>query len=139
MNKVLFDTNVVLDALLNRPGFWEPAAQLFSKADRGELEGFLCATALTTIHYIGRKQVGTQRTETEIGKLLKLFEVAPVDGLVLQRALRAGFSDYEDAVVSEAAQQVGAEAIITRNARDFRKSPLHLYSPDEFLALLEAS
>ena len=139
MNKVLFDTNVVLDALLSRPGFWEPAARLLSKLDRGELDGFLCATTVTTIHCIGRKQVGTRRTEREIERLLKLFEVAPVDGSVLQRALRAGFADYEDAVVSQAAQRVGAEAIVTRNAKDFRKSPLRIYSPDELLALLKAS
>ena len=47
--KVLFDTNVVLDVLLERRIFFAPAATLFSKVEAGEIEGLLGATTVTTV------------------------------------------------------------------------------------------
>lgn len=54
-----------------------------------------------------------------------MFEVAPVDRDVLQRALDDdGFSDYGDAVAHEAAHAAGVGAIVTRNGRDFAKATI---------------
>ena len=55
--KVMFDTNVILDVLLECPPFSEPAAKLLSRAERGEIQGFVCATTITTIFYLARKAV----------------------------------------------------------------------------------
>lgn len=38
--KILFDTNVVLDLMLDRKPFSVAAANLFSKVEVGELTGF---------------------------------------------------------------------------------------------------
>ncbi|MFH1113104.1 MAG: PIN domain-containing protein, partial [Pseudomonadota bacterium] len=46
--KVVFDTNIVLDVLLDREPFSTSAALLFSKVERGDLDGCLCATTITT-------------------------------------------------------------------------------------------
>ena len=59
--RVLFDTNVVLDVLLDRKPFWEIAAQLVARVERKELVGFLGATTLTTIYYIVAKASGERR------------------------------------------------------------------------------
>jgi hypothetical protein len=40
---------------------------------------------------------------------------------------------FEDALQVSAAQACGADYIITRNGRDFVKSPLPALSPEEFL------
>jgi len=53
--KVLFDTNVLLDVLLNREPHAEPAARLLSLVDTGELEGVICATTVTTVHYLASR------------------------------------------------------------------------------------
>ncbi len=58
--KVLFDTNVVLDHLLAREPFVDPAERLLSLVDSGALEGVVCSTTLTTIHYLAAK-APTQR------------------------------------------------------------------------------
>ena len=50
--KVLFDTNIILDVLLDREPFSEHASYLMSKVERSEINGFLCATTVTTIHYL---------------------------------------------------------------------------------------
>ena len=50
------------------------------------------------------------------------------------QALQLPMADFEDALQVSAAQACGADYIITRNGRDFVKSPLPALSPEEFLA-----
>ena len=135
---VLFDTNVVLDVMLDRAPFADTAAQLFSKVEVGEIAGFLGATTVTTIHYLAAKVVGASQARIEIGKLFRLFEIAPVNRAVLEDALTLNFSDFEDGVLHEAARHVGVHAIVTRNLKDFKRAVLPVYSPEEFAGMLDA-
>jgi len=135
---VLLDTNVVLDVMLDREPFAEVAAQLFSRVEAGEFTGFLGATTITTIHYLATKVVGTDQAQLEIGKLFTLFEIAPVNRAVLEDAIRLNFSDFEDAVLHETARHVGAQAIVTRDPKDFKRVVLPVYSPAEFAKMLDA-
>ena len=68
--------------------------------------------------------------------LLELFEVAPVSRTELAQALDAGFGDYEDAVLHEAARAARAEAIVTRNEGDFGAAALPVYTPSALLERL---
>ena len=56
--RVLFDTNVILDLLLDREPFSQDAAGCLSMVESGEIEGRLCASTVTTLHYLIRKSVG---------------------------------------------------------------------------------
>lgn len=134
--KVLFDTNVILDVLLDRQLFADDAARLMSLVERSEISGLLCATTVTTIHYLMVKSLGARSAIEHIRLLLSLFEVAPVNRVVIENALERGFSDYEDAVIVEAACHAGAEYIITRNIRDFKKSSIPVYTPSGFIQVL---
>lgn len=131
---VIVDTNVVLDLLLDRAPFADAASELFLHIERGALSAMLCATTITTIHYLASKSVGNAAAKTRIRQLLSMFELAPVTRLVLEQALASKLADFEDAVLAEAAVQAGASAIITRNGKDFRKSALRIYTPQEWLA-----
>jgi predicted nucleic acid-binding protein len=136
--KVLFDTNVILDLMLDRAPFAEVSERLVSSAESGSLTGCLSATTVTTIHYLAAKVLGSQRSLDEVRKLLVIFEVAPVNRPVLERALDLGFSDFEDAVLHEAARQAGVEAIVTRNRSDFANSEIPVYSPEELAEALDS-
>jgi hypothetical protein len=46
--------------------------------------------------------------------------------------------DFEDALQAVAAESVGAQAVITRNAADYRRSPVPAVSPAEFLRRVRA-
>ncbi len=132
--RVLFDTNILLDILLEREPYIEVAAKLFSLVDNGRIEGSICATAVTTAYYMTTKGLGSMRAHDQVRTLLSMFEVAAVDGGVLQRALDSGFGDYEDAVAHEAARAAGVRAIVTRNAQDFTKATIPVFEPQELLA-----
>ena len=71
--------------------------------------------------------------------LLGLFDVAPVDRDVLDAALDIDFSDYEDAVVHQAARAADATAIVTRDRSDFANSAIPALDPQELLAAIAAS
>jgi predicted nucleic acid-binding protein len=137
--RVLFDTNVVLDVLLEREPYAAAAAQLLSLVDDGHLEGFMCATTVTTVHYLASKAGTSKRALSLVETLLDVLQVAPVDREVVVGALELGFADFEDAVVHEAAAMAGATAIVTRNGRDFRGATIAVFDPNEMLAALRAS
>jgi predicted nucleic acid-binding protein len=136
---ILFDTDVVLDLLLDRQPFSGVAAELFSRVEKGSVTGYVCATTVTTVHYLAGKAVGAARAKRHIRDLLALLEVAPVNRPVIEGALHGKYHDFEDGVIAEAAHHVGATAIVTRNVRDFRVSVVPVYSPTEMVKMLRAS
>jgi predicted nucleic acid-binding protein len=136
--KVLFDTNVVLDHLLEREPHADNAERLLSLVDAGKVDGVICSTTATTIHYLASKAVGRSAAMDYIRKLLAIFDVACVDREVLLGALDLGFPDFEDAVLHEAACRVGAAAIVTRNGKGFARSALPVFDPAELVAAVRA-
>ncbi len=135
--KIIFDTNIVLDVLLDREPFSTPAALLFSKVEKGELFGYLCATTVTTIHYLIHKALGARQARKHVGNLLSLFEIAPVNRPVLEGALRSRFEDFEDAVIHEASIHVNVDSLVTRDSIGFRRATVPVYSADELLRVLD--
>jgi predicted nucleic acid-binding protein len=137
--KVAFDTNVVLDVLMGRQPHFEIGVELFDQLDRRQFQGTICATTVTTVHYVAGRTLTAGRARKLIGDLLDLFSIARVDEGVLRRALALRFSDFEDAVLHEAAEASGAAAIVTRDARGFARASLPVYTPLELLASLESA
>lgn len=133
--RVLLDTNVVLDVLLDREPFVQDSARVMDQVERGAVNGLLCATTITTLAYLAGRTVGKKQAVHQMRQLLRLFEVAPVTRPVLDAALSSKTPDFEDAVLAEAAQQAGAQAIITRNLKDFSHSPVRAYTPEQWLAM----
>jgi predicted nucleic acid-binding protein len=136
---ILFDTNVILDALLDREPWAKSALILFQFIEFGHLKGYLGATTLTTIHYIARRNVGTHKATAIIGDLLQLFEVASVTRVVIENALKRPFKDFEDAVLHEAGRLIGVDAIVTRDMAGFDAATLRIYSTEELIASLSTT
>ena len=135
MTKLLFDTNIILDVLLNRQPHSECSAEVWALVESAEASGFLSADALTTIYYFLRKEFGTVRSQAIIKKLLEVFTVATIDGDVVQEALRLRFTDFEDAVTAAAASSALCNFIVSRNTKDFRNSPVKALPPEQVLAM----
>jgi predicted nucleic acid-binding protein len=135
--KILFDTNVLLDVLLDREPFSTTAALLFSKVEKGELSGYLCATTITTLHYLASKVLGAHKARQHISDLLNLFEVAAVNRPVLDKALKSKLPDFEDAVICEAARNAGVHGLVTRDMQGFKRAKITVYSPEELAGIIE--
>lgn len=133
--RILLDSNVVIYFFEGREPFFEESARVMEQVEQGVATGLLCATTLTTITYLAGKTVGKRQAVEQVRQLLTLFEVAPVTRAVLDAALAGNMADFEDAVLAEAAHQAGAQAIITRNLKDFARSPVRAYTPRQWLAM----
>ena len=130
------DTNILMDVLLKRKPHHEAGDRLFAAVERGLCQGLICATSITTICYLAEKLRSTREAHTHVQRLLSLFQVAPVNAHVLSGAMKLGFQDFEDAVICQAAQSAGADGIVTRDPKGFRKSTIPVYDPGNALSML---
>lgn len=135
MRRILVDTNVVLDVLLDRQPYVEASAAVWAAVETGVSEGMLAAHTVTTIHYLIREAKGNARAKRIVSAILNVFKVAAVDGAVIQEALQLPFSDFEDAVTATAARVAGCEFIVTRAPRGFRESPVRALAPEAVIPL----
>lgn len=139
MKRILLDVNVVLDVLLDRRPFAAAASAVWSAVEQGRARGLLPAHAVTTLHYLNAREVGSRQAGETTDALLSVFDVAAVDESVLHAALALGWTDFEDAVTAASARRARCDAIVTRNPRDFRASPVRVLTPAEAAAWLGMS
>jgi predicted nucleic acid-binding protein len=130
MTRILLDVNVVLDVLLNREPHVAGSAAIWALVERGSPKALLAAHAVTTIHYLVRRQLGTPKAEKTVTSMLTIFAVAAVDEAVIRDALGLRFSDFEDAVTAAAAYHAGCDCIVTRDPKGFRNSPVRALTPE---------
>ena len=130
MKRVLFDVNVVLDVLLDRKPHAEASAAAWAAVETGLVEGLLAAHAVTTIHFLVRKEKGAAKAKGIVSSILTVFGVAAVDSSVVQEALRLPCPDFEDAVTAAAARLAGCEYLLTGDPRGFRGSPVRAIPPE---------
>jgi predicted nucleic acid-binding protein len=136
MKRLLVDTNVVLDVLLDRHPRVDKSVAIWASIEAGICEGYLAAHAITTIHYLVQKELGAARAKQLISQILRVFRVAAVDGIVLERALRLALIDFEDAVTAAAGQICGCHFIVTSDPKGFRGSPIRALGPEAMLPML---
>lgn len=134
--RVLVDSDVILDLLLARQPFFPAATRLFTAFQSGRLEGHVSSLAFSNLFYILRKQVPAPEVIAILHKLRMITHVAPVDGKIIDLALASTFHDFEDAVQYFAAAELELEAIVTRNRRDYKASKIAIVNAEECLELI---
>ncbi|MBO8442232.1 MAG: PIN domain-containing protein [Spirochaetes bacterium] len=134
---VLFDTNIILDSMLERATFAKASSDSVQMALEQGFRCLFCASSATDLFYIIRRQTGNRKSAWEKLTLLSyVFEIASVTGEDIMAALAGTMSDFEDAVVSAVAGRYHASYIVTRNVKDFRFSGVPAIIPQEFIRLV---
>ena len=129
--KVLLDTNVILDYILDRKDFSDSAETVFKAAFNGNIVVYITATTISDIYYIVKKQLGHEKTIFLIKELVAFSKIAAVNTKVILDALDSGYKDFEDAIQVFSASLAGIDIVVTRNKKDFQQSNLKIYSPVE--------
>ena len=139
---VLIDTCIIIDALQSREPFNKDAEAVFLSVANRRCVGFLTANSITDIYYLMHKALhSAEETKKVLGVLFNLFEILDTldtCGIDCRRALTSDISDYEDAVMIEAAARAEIDCIVTRNLKDYAGAPMPVYSPAQFVELLYA-
>lgn len=136
--RAIIDTCVVIDALQDRVPFSSDAQHVFLAIANRRVEGLITAKAVTDIYYLMHRHTHDDaQSRRALSAIFTLFELLDTAGMDCRRAISSGLSDYEDAVMVESAIRAEVDCIVTRNERDYGKSSVPVYSPAEFLTLLE--
>ena len=133
--KVLIDTNVAITYISGRDDpYAAEIEQIMRLCAQEKIEGFLAFHSLSIIWYVSRKAPEEERRKW-IRKLCTLLTVSGADNqLILQAIDNTDFRDFEDALQYYTALRSKADAIITRNGKDFVHSKLPVMTASEFLA-----
>lgn len=131
---ITVDLNVVLDVLLERPGY-AAARDVLLLGENGSHRLHLSSHAVPTFAYLLEHAKVPHRTiHEQLDWVLHMFQISPVHADLLAEALKSPLRDYEDAVVEVTATECHAEAIITRNIKDFKGSRVPACTPEDYLA-----
>ncbi len=136
--KIVFDTNVLLDAIVEGREGGALARQLILAVARDEAEGFIGANCVTDIYYVARKFLGDKRTREAIYNLMAIFKVMSVGEDDCLSALETPMGDFEDALLAVCAARTGADYIVTRDESFLRAPccPVKTATPETMLLLL---
>lgn len=137
--KVLIDTCIVMDFLQNREPFAENAYTIFKATAKGQFSGCITAKSATDIYYLTHRCTHSDKeARTKLSQLLTVIGMLDSTADDVFRALSSEVSDFEDAVMIETAIRSRIDCIVTRNEKDYIKSPIPVYTPDRFTALLKS-
>ncbi|MCL2329371.1 MAG: PIN domain-containing protein [Bacteroidetes bacterium] len=133
--KVLIDTNIILDFVLNREPFADDAAELFYRIEQETFSAAVSASAVTDIFYL------LQKAKVDACAFLKEFllgvDVLGVDKTIIMYALHSGWTDFEDAVQAQVAIENDVDVIVTRNTKDYKQlKRIQVLTPAELLQSL---
>jgi len=135
MTRLLIDTNIVIDLLSKRDKFYDEAADLFSRADKKELELTISSLTFANTNYILSKLKSAKEAREILRKFKVLVELLSLNNKITELALSDDdFPDFEDGLQYYSAIENQVDIIITRNKKDFKNSKIPVLTAKEFLA-----
>lgn len=136
VNRILIDTNVLLDYLLTREPYFEDAKNVILSCADGKINGCIAAHSIPNMFFILRKDYNAKERREILSNLCLIFDVEGIDkGKLLAGLANEDFSDFEDCLQMECAKSYGADYIVTRNVSDYATSEIKAIEPKEYLTL----
>lgn len=137
MDKILVDTNIVLDLLAKREKYLSEAQSLFTLADKRKVKLFISSLTIANTYYILSQNLKFSDARKILRQFKVLVEVLPMDNKIIDLSLDSDFKDFEDAIQYYTAIENNIELIITRNLKDFKKSKIPVLSAKNYIESLK--
>lgn len=132
--RILLDIDVCLDAASKRDPFAEDSGEVIAWAANHRGSAGVSAHGVAALYYLMRKGGQSDAAcRTYLRVFLRNAKVIPLGDPEFLHALSSPLQDFEDALQVEAAIRFGADFIVTRNLKHFRKSPVPVKTPEAFL------
>jgi predicted nucleic acid-binding protein len=133
--KLLLDTNIVIDIISRREGY-EESLNVLKCCEARKAEGFVSVTTVLDVMYILRKHIAPEQVKEAVRMFLAIVDVADVRKQDIIAAFDSDMTDYEDATQAACARRNRADYIVTRNKKDFARSPVPALLTGEILPLI---
>jgi predicted nucleic acid-binding protein len=131
--KVLVDTNIFLDILLQRSPFFQDSHRIFKMVENGLTEGYIAPITINNIAYIARKSHQPDQIRKYIVTITEIFTICQMNATVVTSAAALNFTDIEDSLQAAMAESHGCGFIITSNISDYQHSPVPAITASAFL------
>ena len=135
---LMLDTNILLDHIGRREPFYELSRRACLLGIYGAARTYITASMVTDLFYLLRKDFGSCEAQRMIEEDLSFLKVVGVSADNVADALSQKWADFEDCLVACCAKKIGADYIITRNPKDFQRSPVKALTPQQLFDELDA-
>ncbi len=133
MEQVFVDTDIILDLLSEREPFYKDSAQLFSRADKGEIKLFVSSLSFANLNYMLSRQYSADQAKKKLLKFKTLVNVLAVNDKIIDLALSSDFKDFEDGIQYFTSIENNVKIILTRNLKDFKTAEIPVMTAAQFL------
>lgn len=138
ISSVLLDVNVCIDVLTNRTLTGKEIRDLFRTLNSNKIKSYIPACSLDTIYYILRRMgIESSAAKNSLKKLIKFTGLAYLSDAAVRLAFDSDFRDFEDGLIDSVAVVNGIDAVITSNTKDFKKSALPVFHPNDFVSFFK--
>jgi predicted nucleic acid-binding protein len=138
---LFIDTDVILDIVLQREGFYQNSYSLFKLAEDGNILLYTSSSVIMNVQYLGCKFIGKKNAIEGIKYLINFFEILDCNKKVLLKAYNTKCKDFEDAVqYFTAINSESVSCFISRNIKDYKEIEeklLPVLTPIQFLKLFK--
>jgi len=136
MNKILIDTDVILDFFFDRKPFSDDATKILMLCERKVISGFVTPVIISNVYYLLRKTAKNEKVIENLKMLINMIDIATINKETILEALNSDFKDFEDAIQNFSAQyDKEIKVIVTRNIKDFKESSLSVMTPETYLRI----
>ena len=131
---ILLDTDVLIDVALDRRPYADPASELLDRIEQGAEAAYIAWHSVSNLYYVVTPAIGGAGARDFIAELTRFVSVATTDTESIRYAAELPMDDFEDAMQVAAARACGARHIVTRNVRDYERSPIRAIDPQDALS-----
>lgn len=139
MKEVYIDSDLIVDFLTDREPFCEKSAKIMNLCIENQIKGFITPLIIANVFYVLRKKIDAQELKNKLKSLLSFLDVISMNKKIILTALNSDFSDFEDALQNfTVVQNSDVQIILTRNIKDYKNSTLTVYTPNDYLNLIDS-
>lgn len=136
MKKIFLDTNIILDFLGEREGFYEASAKILTLADKKKIQVYTSPSSISNVFYVLARFENSKIALEKIRKFKLLCLMSVMDDEVVEKAIHSDFKDFEDAMQYFSALASNCDIIITRNEKDFKNALIPVMNAESYLLSL---
>ncbi len=137
MQKIFLDTNIVIDFLGERNGFYDLSARILTLADKKKIKVYTSPTSIANCYYILSRNENSKIVLEKIRKFKLLCGISIMNDEVIEKAINSDFKDFEDSMQYFSALETNCDVIITRNEKDFKNALIPVMNPESYLNALK--
>ena len=132
MKKVFLDSNVILDAILDRSGA-EFARQILQFGEENQIRNCTSVLSFANISYILHKYLTAAEVYEVLAALFDCISILSMGDQQVYDSLLMKGPDFEDSLQIVCASHSCCDCIITNDRKHFRGIPLPVYTPEDFI------